>query len=159
MECSLAQVGSNTAWTLIVATIVIAVGAGTLLVSRRIAPAVALMVIALGAIGTGVGSAAAGAPACEPVCFDVPEFDDGILEGPDYDLLIESDDGVHLVGTWFESTDGTCTGDSEPSGSGARAETEAEAEIICGGPVQNLLATAPEGLNPLPAADLWMCAT
>lgn len=158
MECSLAQVGSNTAWTLIVATIVIAVGAGTLIVSRRTAPAVALMVMVFGAIGVGAGSAEAGAPACEPVCFDVldsPEAGEFPESIPD--LLLESDDGVHVVATVFGSNDGTCTGDNEVVGTGAIADTEDEAEEICGGPATNLLAEGGALLDPAPAPNVWAC--
>lgn len=155
MECSLAQVGSNTAWTLIVATIVIAVGAGTLLVSRRTAPAVALMVIALGAIGVGAGSAAAGAPACEPVCFDLA--DDPESEGGEPDMLLESDDGVHVTATFFESEDGTCTGEAAILGVGVIADTQEEAAGLCGGDVFNLLDEMGAYLTPTPAANLWGC--
>ncbi len=157
MECSLAQVGSNTAWTLIVASIVIAVGTGTLLVSRRTAPAVALMVMAFGAIGVGAGSAAAGAPACEPVCFDLP--DDPESEGPEYDLLLESDDGIHVTGTIYQSTDGTCTGDHGVIGEGVIADTEEEAEILCEGDAVPLVEEVGEGLVPTPASNLWACQT
>ncbi len=158
MECSLAQVGANTAWTLIIASVVIAVGAATLVFSRRKAPALAMMVLAIGVVGAGAGAgtAAAGSAACEPVCFDIvaPE---GFEGPPPNDLLLESDDGIHIQATMFASFDGSCTGSSSPVGDGAIAETEEEAEAICESAVVNLAASFPAGTSPVPATNVWGC--
>ena len=158
MECSLAQVGANTAWTLIIASVVIAVGAATLVLSRRKAPALAMMILAVGVVGAGAGAgtAAAGSSACEPVCIDVGERLGE--EATDYDLLLTSDDGVYFEGAIYESTDGTCTGQFSFAGVGAIADTQEEAEALCEGDVTNLQATAPAGTTPLPAANLWGCS-
>lgn len=156
MECSLAQVGANTAWTLIIASMVIAVGAATLVLSRRKAPALAMMLLLVGVVGAGAGggTASAGSAACEPVCFDVGERDE---EVPDYDLLLTSDDGVYFEGAVYQSTDGTCSGAPSLAGVGVIADTQEEAEALCEGDVTNLQATAPAGTTPLPAANLWGC--
>ena len=158
MECSLAQVGANTAWTLIIASVVIAVGAATLVVSRRKAPALAMMVLAIGVVGVGAGAgtAATGSAACEPVCFDIvaPE---GFEGPPPQDLLLESDDGIHIQATSFTSTDGSCSGSGTPVGVGAIADTEEEAEEICEGPAVQLAASFPAGTSPVPAANVWGC--
>ena len=156
MECSLAQVGANTAWTLIIATLVIGVGAAALVFSRRKAPALAMMVHAIGVVGAGAGTAAAGSAACEPVCFDL-DASDVFFDNPPPDLLLESDDGVHVQAYAFASADGSCSGSSSQVGTGAIAETEAEAEAICGGPVVNLAASFPAGTLPVPAANVWGC--
>ena len=158
MECSLAQVGANTAWTIIIATIVIGVGAAVLVLSRRKAPALAMMILAVGVVGAGAGAgtATAGSSACEPVCFDVGARGDE--EVPDYDLLLTSDDGVYFEGAVYQSSDGTCSGSPSLAGVGVIADTQEEAEALCEGDVTNLQATAPAGTTPLPAANLWGCS-
>ncbi len=158
MECSLAQVGANTAWTLIIASVVIAVGAATLVFSRRKAPALVMMLLAVAVVGAGAGAGtvAAGAPVCEPVCFDL-DAADVLFNDPPPDIVLESDDGVHVQAFATASANGSCSGSSWQVGTGAIADTEAEAEAICGGPVVNLATSFPAGTLPVPAANVWGC--
>ncbi len=153
MNCAIPDTGSNSIWTLVVAALVLAVGAAALIITRRTSHAMALMGLAIVVVGVGVGgkASAVSAPDCTglPVCFDVPG------EAPD--LKVETTDGIHLTATSYASLDGTCTGASGGVGTGAIAGTEDEAIAICQGPVTNLQASAPIGVSPTPQANWWGC--
>ncbi len=158
MDCSLnGATGANSTVLLLIAAAVLCCGAVVVAMSRRKAPAVAAAVFAFVAIGVGgaAGGADAAAESCAgfPVCLQNPS-------SPFFDTEVDTVDGVHLIATIYSSTNGSCSGDSEGAGTGAIADTEAEAEAICGTDVLNLNATAlPFGITPLPPLNWWACVS
>lgn len=156
MDCSLnGATGANSTALMLIAAVVLCCGTVAVVMSRRKAPALAAVAFAFAAVGVGgaAGRADAAAVSCAgfPVCVQVPV---------DSDTRFDTVDGVHLIATEYPSTDGSCSGPGTPSGTGAIADTEAEAEAICGTDVMNLNSVGTLiGVTPVPPANWWGCVT
>lgn len=158
MDCSLnGATGANSTALMLIAAAVLCCGTVAVVMSRRKAPALAAVAFAFAAVGVGgaAGRADAAAVSCAgfPVCLQNPS-------SPFFDTKIDSVDGVHLLASSYSSSDGSCTGDIEGVATGAIADSEAEAEEICGTDVVNLaVSAAPLGITPPPPPNWWGCVT
>jgi len=155
MDCSLAGAGANSTILLVIAAVVLCAGSVAVVMSRRKAPTLAAVAFAFAVVGVGgaAGRADAAAQSCAgfPVCLQNPS-------SPFFDTKVDTTDGVHLIATNYSSSDGSCTGDAESAGTGAIADTEAEAEAICGTDVMNLNTIGVAlGITPTPPVNWWGC--
>ena len=155
MDCSLnGATGANSTLLLVIAAVVLCGGAVAVVMSRRKAPALAAMALAFVAVGVGgaAGRADAAAQSCAgfPVCINVNLGESG-------DVSFDTTDGVHLIATEWDSTDGSCSGPSLTFGFGVIAPDQASAEALCGTDVVNLNSSIPAGSSPMPPTNWWGC--